>query len=713
MRSILRVAPVAALMMGVGSAAAQDAPVVSAADRPPVRSAMADIGQEDTITVTGKRVANAQLGALGAKSTLDTPFSVTTFDAALIKDIQATTLTDLLKFEPGATVQLSDVNEGTQFLVRGFRVDQYYVDSVPGAAGGALEPPLELVENVQLLKGAAGFLYGFTSPGGILNLVTKRPKIAPFADIVAGYEQDSLFRVHLDTGTATTDGRFGIRLNLVGEDGRDRHLDTRVRRYAVGLNADAQLTPTTTLQLDLIHSRRRLFGNSFGFYVNDTDVPVPRPISGTSRLAPDFATYRDDSDSIAPSLIQQLGAGWTARLDTSWSRLRRNYHDSELDGLMANGDYTLGLYTFNSRTDTKAGQLLLSGGVKTSPLSHDLVFGAYYASATQRNARATADGCCITVGPGNIAAPVPDFADPGLDNPSLANGYKAGNILEKALFASDTVSLGSHWQALLGARYVWRTQRSYLDGGAVSYHDDRHKLTPTAAFLWKPRPNITAYLSYAQSLQRGGTAPANAANAGDQLPPIASTQYEAGVKARLGGLLLTAAAFRIERGFEFLLRQSASLLPLYVQDGIQRHDGVEFAASGRIGSTWRVAGGVQLLDPRVREGDPSIRGNRPPAVPRYQAKGFIEYAPPVVPGAAVNLSISYASGSFLDPTNKQKLDGYVTFDLGARYRFAAQGTPLTVRASMGNIFARKYWLPTDALIPGEPRTIRVSLEAEF
>ena len=155
------------------------------------------------------------------------------------------------------------------------------------------------------------------------------------------------------------------------------------------------------------------------------------------------------------------------------------------------------------------------------------------------------------------------------------------------------------------------------------------------------------------------------------------------------------------------------MLPRYVQDSIQRHDGLEFAASGRIGTTWRLVGGIQLLDPKVRAGDPSIEGSRLPAVPRFQAKGFVEYATPIVPGAAVNVSLSYASNSFLDPTNKQAPSGHFTFDAGARYRFAAQGRPLTVRASMGNIFAKKYWLPTDALIPGEPRTIRVSLEAEF
>ena len=586
---------------------------------------------------------------------------------------------------------------------------------MPGFGSVAQEPPLELLENVQVLQGAAGFMYGFTSPGGVINLTTKRPKSEPFADLVAGYEQNDVFRAHLDTGTATRDGRFGIRLNLVGEDGRNRHFDTKIKRYAIGLNADAHLTPTTTLQLNLVHSRRRLFGDSFGFYPADTDVPVPKPISGTTRLAPDYSFYRDYVDSVSPSLIQQLGSGWTARLDTSWASVKRAYHDSELDGLTADGDYALDIYTFTGRTITKAGQLLISGDARTGPLSHAIAIGAYHARSGDRTGRYADGTCCgfAFAGSGNLFdGPVPDFPDPGLGSPSLSRGYRSGLLKESALFASDTVGLSAHWQVLLGGRYVWRDQHNFADDGTTTFADRRHKLTPTAALLWKPKPTVTVYVSYAQSLQAGGTAPDNAANAGQNLPPIASKQYEAGVKAEVRGLLLTAAAFRIDRGFEFLKQRDAPLLPLYVQDGVQRHDGIEMSVSGRIGAAWRLVGGIQLLDPKIREGDPDIAGNRPPGVPRFQAKLFVEYAPPALPGAALNVAMSHVSGSFIDPTNEQRLDGFTTFDVGARYRVGLD-TPITLRASVANLAGRRYWMPAEQFLPGAPRTIRLSAEAAF
>jgi iron complex outermembrane recepter protein len=54
-----------------------------------------------------------------------------------------------------------------------------------------------------------------------------------------------------------------------------------------------------------------------------------------------------------------------------------------------------------------------------------------------------------------------------------------------------------------------------------------------------------------EGLMQGGTAPTTAANAGVQLPPDLSRQYELGVKTTLGKALLTVALFDINEAFEY------------------------------------------------------------------------------------------------------------------------------------------------------------------
>ena len=666
------------------------------------------------ILVMGQRTKTPSLGALGDRPVLDTPFSISTFDGVILKDIQARSLTDLVRLEPSATTNLSDVTEGSDFLLRGFSVGTYYMDSVPGLGGARSDPSLELYEGVQILKGAAGFLFGFTSPGGIVNFVSKRPRSQPFLTADVGYAQDDLFRGAIDTGISTDDGRFGTRLNVAGETGRNRYLDTGVRRYAIGLNNDFQLTPTTTVQLDGQHSRRRLIGSAFGIQLSP-GLDIPDPISATRSLGAKFGGFRYEIDSGNLAVTQQLGGDWTARLDGALTRNVFSFYDTALLLINSAGDYMYGNFKVNQRTVTKAGQLRISGTVDTGPLNHAITLGLY--GQRQETLAGRASNGATTTGTflpgGNIYQPFPDLVDPGFELPSLGRGYRSQNLTEKAAFLSDTISAGDHWQLLLGGRYVWREQTNLGPTGAVTRRDDRSKFTPTLALMWKPTNEITGYVSYAQSLQAGGTAPTGAANVGEVMAPMISKQYEAGVKAQLAGLLATAAVFRIERAFEFLLDRGANQQPLYVQNGIQRHDGIELAVSGNAGKAWRFSGGIQLLDAKIREGLPTLTGKEPPVVPDFQAKLFAEYAPPALPGFAVNATINYTSDSYQDTLNRLELSDFFTLGAGARYQFEAGGTPLTARVAVNNLFDKSYWLPSTLLKPGAPRSVTLSLSAEF
>lgn len=705
-------ASLAALLIAT-PALAQEASIPPTAETPAGADAARDQAEVADILVMGQRAATPSLGALGDRPILDSPFSINTYDGALLKDIQARSLTDMLRLEPSATTSLTDVTEGTDFLLRGFSVSTYYMDSVPGLGGGRSDPPLELYDGVQILKGAAGFLFGFTSPGGVVNFVSKRPRSQPFLSADAGYTQDSLYRGHIDTGFSTSDGRFGTRLNIAGERGQNRYLDTGVRRYSIGLNNNFQLTPTTTIQLDGQHSRRKLVGSAFGIQLSP-GLAIPDPISGTTRLGAKYGGYRYDIDSGNLAVIQQLGGDWTARLDGALTRNVFSFYDTARLLLNAAGDTLHGNFKINRRNVTKAGQLRISGSIATGPLGHAITFGLY--GQRQETLTGRASNGLSTTGAflpgGNINQDFPDLADPGFELPSLKRGYRSQNLTEKAAFLSDTISVGDHWQLLLGGRYIWRDQVNLSATGAVTRRDEREKFTPTTALLWKPTENVTGYVSYSESLQAGGTAPAGSANVGEVMPPMVSKQYEAGVKAQVGGLLASAAVFRIERAFEFLLARMGEL-PLYAQDGTQRHDGVELSVSGRAGKAWRFVGGVQLLDATIRDGLPALVGKEPPAVPEFQAKLFAEYAPPALEGFAVNTTLNYTGSSAFNTDNSLTIGNFFTLGAGARYRFEASGTPITARVAVNNLTNKKYWMPSSLLVPGAPRSVTLSLAVDF
>jgi len=102
-----------------------------------------------------------------------------------------------------------------------------------------------------------------------------------------------------------------------------------------------------------------------------------------------------------------------------------------------------------------------------------------------------------------------------------------------------------------------------------------HGLSPTGSVLFKPRSNITTYLTYASSLQAGDLAPGTAANAGT-VCSLPKQGVRTGVKTTLGKVDLGAALFRIERPFANI----DAIDGVFRVSGEQINKGLELSAVG-------------------------------------------------------------------------------------------------------------------------------------
>ncbi len=160
-------------------------------------------------------------GAMGAKSLLDTPYSITVVDKEDIARRQATSIAQIFANDPSvySSAPAATTNWwGTQ--IRGLGVRNYYIDDVPLLLYWGGDFPLESVESVTALKGLTGFMYGFGAPGGVISYRTKRPTAEPMLTTDIGYRTNSIFYARVDAGgPLTKDGKLGYRLNLAGEKG--------------------------------------------------------------------------------------------------------------------------------------------------------------------------------------------------------------------------------------------------------------------------------------------------------------------------------------------------------------------------------------------------------------------------------------------------------------------------------------------------------------
>ncbi|MNI56526.1 Ferrichrome receptor FcuA precursor [compost metagenome] len=154
----------------------------------------------------------------------------------------------------------------------------------------------------------------------------------------------------------------------------------------------------------------------------------------------------------------------------------------------------------------------------------------------------------------------------------------------------------------------------------------------------------------------------------------------------------------------------------YVSNGQQRNRGLEWLVQGDAAPGVRLLGGIAYTDARLTRTEGGANdGNHAPAVPRFQFNAAAEWDTPFLQGLTLTARMLRTTDQYVDVGNTQTIPGWTRFDLGARYAFNANGTPMVVRATVENVFNKNYWQSAarEGLTVGAPRTVLLSVSAEF
>ena len=177
------------------------------------------------------------------------------------QDRFAATANDLFKYDPAVSaISENAVSENSMFTVRGMPIDTLNSIKVDGQTFPSWDTDLSLepFEQVELLKGLSGFMYGFGAPGGIVNYVLKRPTDDPYRSITVGYKSAGVFSEAVDLGGRFgNDNRFGYRLNLANEYGNTAEENGHVSRQVASLAFDFRITPDLVLSADAFYQKRK------------------------------------------------------------------------------------------------------------------------------------------------------------------------------------------------------------------------------------------------------------------------------------------------------------------------------------------------------------------------------------------------------------------------------------------------------------------------
>jgi iron complex outermembrane receptor protein len=660
------------------------------------------------------RVAQIAVGPLGEKPLLDTPYSITVVPVNLAENQQLQNVRELFRYVP--SVQGENIRPQSRGLQAGV-VQNTRIDGLNIAA--TTDYAIEQFERIEVLNGLAGALYGPASPAGTFNYVFKRPTAAALSALKFGYTSDGNLLAHIDLSRRVgADSQFGARVNLLSQDGEAFSDASNLRRRLASASADIQVTPGTRIEAN-------------GSYYHYTATGFPGTFSVASGLR--FPTgldpkqtgfgYRwagDDNVTHLASgrLFQAIGSAWQF---TGGVLYMTNDRASTVPTFTLTN--AAGAYRATTATTTFSFDRVLSndatvrGTAYVGGIANALFIGT--TGFTWKRYTPFQTGA-ITLGTGNLADPAV-FAQPAL--PDFKDRFHAQTTAQQSISFGDTIAFDERLSVLVAASQSWITARNINRNGVVTarYKDDG--ISPTASLIYKPAANMSAYLTYASSLQQGDPAPSDARNAGEALAPYRSTQWELGYKLDLDRVKLTLAAYQIKRPYAFTEDG------IYAARGQQRNRGAEFTVNGRIGSNLNLFGGLAYLDPRLLDtgAAAAIEGKQILGLSKLTFNGLAEYRVPMLPELTLTAALTHASQRPGNYANAYFVGGYNVVDLGLRYQATIGKQALAFRLTVNNVGGERYWANiapngqngynsansgTNSIgTLGAPRSVRISVQA--
>ena len=683
-------------------------PALAHATETPTATETASEGS--AIVVTGKQDKKiVENGALGARPLLETPFSVSAVSEDAIKRIAATTIDAAFNYDASIRSNNSGVASGNTFSSRGIAIDRTNGYKLDGLAFPYWfqDHPVEHLQSIEVLKGAGGFAYGFAAPGGVVNFVSKRPTDKFEANFGLSIRSSSILREHLDiSGPLDPDGTTRFRFNAANEQGT-LYNGAHNQDQFFSLALDGKITDKLSWSLDGFYQRtlQTHQSNSISFTTAVTALPT---VSGKLNLGADGGAKFNDVPIITGKLHYAISDNWKATLSARYAVIDERFAGNIISITNNNGTYTSTAYNMNRAFWYYVGQADVSGKFETGPITHQIVAGA---NSTTINFDYDNPTRTSVIGSGNIynnnyvPAISGNSAALYAERPPVWTRYQ--NIRQKALYASDTLEWGPV-SVLVGARYTdYQEQNFGATGNETSYFSYK-PLSPVYSLTYKIAPQIRAYMTYVEALNRGGLAPVTATNANASFGPLKATQYEAGLKSEGRWGTASLALFRINQPSEYVDGTNT-----FVRDGSARYQGVEFNAALNVTHDLFLATSVAWLDATQVGGNLLYAGKKVPGTTEWQASALAEYSIPGVKGLKINGGLRYSGKSFGQAANSFVYGAVTVPDLGASYQFDAEGRPIKLRFFVQNVTDAQYWIPSatgTGVSAGAPRTFSLSAD---
>ena len=591
--------------------------------------------------------------ALVPTSVQDTPQTLQVIGQEQLRQQGVTSLEQAMRNVPGITIAIGEGGtlSGDQFKIRGFDAkDDVYVDGLRDF--GVYARDSFAYEEVQVLKGPSGAMFGRGTTGGAINTVSKTPKLRDFGE-VDGYAGNGEYgRLLGDVNHQLTD-TSAVRLNVMVQTSHGVERDVvKGKRWGVDLAYVYGLGTKTTLTANYLHQSEDKIPDYGIIIVQPPGSLIAMPASEYNVGVPrnTFTGWAADRDHTRADVftfrVNHQATPWlTLTSDTRYGVYSRYFQYSTTDscsaacltnlfdnnpatipgaGVGGSGPYTMDAWGAQNISTARAefnvggfkNQLIV--GVDLSYQTNDKSFKAYTlpAGILVRNTiprdlthpdRDFPVGYAIYTPTAAVPCPVaPARACSATAATVLTTSGKSsdvGFILTDRLWFTPEISvIGS---ARVDA-YAATLDSVTVAGALTRIKSNSHLVSPRVSFVWEPSDNQTLYVSWGRSSTPQGTSIVGAGTAlavtSKDLDPEVSETWELGAKVGLfdGRLTLGGAVFDVKKD-NATQADPATGFTLAQSGERQEVKGVELNATGKISDNWTINAAYSYLDAKILE----------------------------------------------------------------------------------------------------------------
>jgi iron complex outermembrane receptor protein len=627
---------------------------------------------------------------------LTTPQSISIVPKDQIVDQGAQNITEALRYTPGVTISSFGANAFfDSFKLRGFDAPRY-LDGLrlPADTTTFAIPRIETygLERIEVLKGPSAGLYGQSDPGGLINMVSKRPTATPQYEIVGSIGLFERFQGAFDLG-GPIDKKGEFLYRIVGLV-RDSNTQTDfVQDNKLFIAPAFTWRPTMDTTFTLLSQYSKIDNKGYQQYIPGQVSFLPNPNGhipyGRYLGVPGVDGYHLEQYAIGYAFEHRFNNNLQFRQNLRYTDVSQDLKSVRTEGMLTDRlvarsyNYVLA-HANNFTVDNQ-----VQADFATGPLTHKVLAGVdYFDLRSFTDYRTVFAGVFPAI---DAYAPVYNAVPPSFDAafPFILRNDEQRQL---GLYLQDQVKLDRWTLTLTGRRDQvtsdFESKAFYPLAG--HYTRDDAATTGRVGLNYLFDVGLSPYVSYSTSF----TPNLGADLDGKSFKPTTGEGVEAGVKFKPVGsnFMVTAAVFDIS--------QKDILTPVpntifSVQTDAVRVKGFELELKGNLTREFEIVGGYTHLDPKVEYSQYGYTGKYliNTALDQASLWGKYTWYDGPLAGLGLGAGVRYVGETYGDNFNTFVVPSYTLVDAAISYDFAYMRHDLKgwkAQVNVTNLFDHYY-----------------------